>query len=538
MSSFINSSYDFIVIGGGSAGAVIASRLSEVSHYQVLLIEAGKADSNPFIHIPFGLAALARIKSLNWNYQTSQESHLANRQLYWPRGKVLGGSSSVNAMCYIRGDASDYDEWENAGASGWNWQSVLPYFLKAEGHTSRFDSFHSNQGPLKVTQLTDPDPLSDAFIQAANKHGLATNHDFNAEFRDGVGIYDVTQTNGQRCSAAKAYLDTAKHRPNLTVLCDVQVEKLHIQDNHVSGVYITLNKQQTLIRSTKEVVLCAGAINTPQLLMLSGIGDEQQLCKHNIAPTVIKPGVGKNLQDHLDIMVQSRHSSSQGYGISLSGIGQLIRQSWRYYRSRRGMLTSNVAEAGGFCKSDKRQTKADLQFHFIPAILRDHGRQLAFGHGASLHVCHLYPKSRGEIQLQSSSIESAPIIKANYLAEPDDLNVLINALKLARQIMQTMNYTIKGAVEIEPGNERISDQELESYIRLNAQTIYHPVGTCKMGHDNDEMAVVDARLKCIGIKGLRIADASVMPSIVGGNTNAPVIMIAERAADFIKHDWR
>ncbi|WP_416308111.1 GMC family oxidoreductase [Neptunicella sp. SCSIO 80796] len=526
-------SFDYIIIGGGSAGATLAARLSADKHNLVCLLEAGSKDTNPFIHIPFGLAALAHIKGLNWNYSTSPQAQLNQRCLYWPRGKTLGGSSSVNAMCYIRGSQNDYEQWKQMGASGWGWQDVLPYFKKSESYAQGDPRWHGDSGPLSVTELRYTSPLSTSFVHSAREMGLDLVADFNQLDREGLGFYQVTQTKGQRCSAAKAYLAPIQDRTNLTIMTQVLVEKILIEQQVATGVQLKSGQQAIQLNARKEVIVCAGAINSPQLLMLSGIGPKRQLQNLGIKSVFDLPGVGQNLQDHLDAIIQHECKNSQGYGLALNAIPVWLKSAYHYWRKRQGMLTSNIAEAGGFIKSSYASAEPDIQLHFLPAKLQDHGRKYVYGYGYSLHACALYPKSRGYIALASADPAQPAIIDPCYLTHPDDQKIMIEAVKLARRLLSCAEFSQYQSIELQPGTEIQSDQQILQFVREQAQTIYHPVGTCKIGAIDDPMAVVDPQLRVKGIKALRVVDASVMPTIIGGNTNAAVIMIAEKAADMI-----
>ena len=529
--------FDFIIIGAGSAGATLAARLTENADVSVCLIEAGKKDKNPLIHIPFGLSLLARIKGIGWQYSTAPQAGLDNRELHWPRGKTLGGSSSINAMCYIRGVKEDYDNWQAQGADGWGWDSVLPYFKKSEHQERGEDDYHGVGGPLSVSDLRHKDVLSEAFVSAASEIGEKTVTDFNSDHHEGLGFYQVTQKDGQRCSSAKGYLSQALSRPNLTVITEALVEKIDITNKVATGVRFKKGNTVFSISAAKEVILSSGAVNSPQVLMLSGIGPKQELYKHGIECIQDLPGVGKNLQDHLDAIIQHRCKAWQGYAVALTALPKYIKATFKYLFNRNGIFSSNIAEAGGFVKTKYADKLADIQYHFLPAILLDHGRKTAFGYGYGVHVCCLYPKSTGEIRLSSSNPSDPAVIDPNYLAHEDDQKVMIEGVKMARKILSTKVFEQYHSREIGPGPDVQTDEEILGFVRKRAETIYHPIGTCKMGKADDPMTVVDSNLNVKGIENLRVIDASVMPSLVGGNTNAPTIMIAERAADLIKQKY-
>lgn len=529
-----HNNFDYIVVGGGSAGAVMATRLSENPTVNVLLIEAGSKDSNPFIHIPFGLSVLSRFDGIGWGYHTEPQTALNDREMFWPRGKTLGGSSSVNAMCYIRGQKEDYDQWEALGAVGWSFEDVLPYFKKSENFALGADEYHGVGGPLSVEPLKHKSVLSQAFVNAASAGDYQVLEDFNRDDREGLGFYHVTQVNGQRCSTAKGYLSQAKHRNNLTVLTNVLVEKVLIKQGQAQGVQARVKGRAKRFHAKSEVILCGGAINSPQLLMLSGIGPRADLEEKGIFVQVDLPGVGENLQDHLDAIVQQTCEAREGYAVAPTALPQYVKASVDYLFKRNGIFSSNIAEAGGFVRSSLADYGPDIQFHFLPAILEDHGRQVAWGYGYGLHVCCLYPKSRGTIKLQSSHPADHPLIDPAYLTHEDDQQVMVDGVRIARKLLSAPEFDRFNGTERSPGNDVQTDEQIVDFLREKSESIYHPIGTCKMGVDNDEMAVVDNKLRVRGIKGLRVVDASVMPSLIGGNTNAPTIMIAERAAEFVK----
>ncbi len=520
--------YDYIIIGAGSAGCVLANRLSEDPQTRVLLLEAGPRDWHPFIHMPAGIAKLVGKKGVNWDYSTEPEPQLGNRRLWWPRGKVLGGSSSINAMCYIRGVPGDYAEWADV-AAGWDWDSVLPYFRRAEGNTRGADALHGADGPLGVSDLRYHNPLSQAFLDASQQAGYPLNGDFNGATQEGFGFYQVTQRNGARCSTAAAYLKPARTRPNLTVRTGAQVQRLNIEHGRAHAVTFRVGNTTCCEPAAREILLCGGALNSPQLLMLSGIGPADALRRHAIDVIADLPGVGGNLQDHLDTCTVERCSQRVTYDRTNDVLIGL-----EYFLFRRGPGTSNIAETGGFIRSRfAEDARPDIQLHFVPAILDDHGRNRLPGFGYTLHACALRPRSRGRLELASADPAAKVRIFANYLSDAEgyDLKMLIEGVKLSRELLSQPAFTDYRAGEMFPGSDVRTDAQIEAFCRAKAETIYHPVGTCRMGDDAD--AVVDAQLRVRGVSGLRVVDASVMPKLIGGNTNAPTIMIAERAADLI-----
>ncbi len=518
--------FDHIIVGAGSAGCVLANRLSADPAVRVCLIEAGPPDRNPMIHMPFGLAALAHMRWLNWGYETEPEPQLQNRRLFWPRGRVLGGSSSINAMIYMRGHPQDYRDWAAAAGPEWDWPRVRAIFKDLEDNQAIADDHHGQGGPLSVSNLRQPNPLSLAFVQAGAECQIPVNPDFNGATQAGVGLYQVTQRDGRRFSSARAFLEPALSRPNLTLLTGAQVHRVLIRNRRAVGV--ALATREIRLRNGGEVLLCGGAINSPQLLMLSGIGPGAHLRAMGIPVVHDAPEVGANLADHLDITVQAALKTRDAIGIAPSFLPRALRASWAYLRRGSGEFTSNIAEAGGFVTSDLTRDRPNLQFHFIPAYLHDHGRRLSLGYGLTLHVCDLLPKSRGRISLASPDPAAAPRIAANYLDHPDDLPILLNGLKIARRIVQAPALRRYIARETLPGQGVDTDAQLEADIRARAETIYHPVGTCRMG--TDPQAVTDGQGRVRGVDGLRVVDASLMPQIIAGNTNAPTMMIAENIA--------
>jgi choline dehydrogenase len=497
----------------------------------VLLLEAGPRDWNPLIHMPAGLGRLVNNTTINWDYRTEPEPQLHGRRLWWPRGKVLGGSSSINAMCYTRGTPRDYDGWRDAGATGWDWDTLLPDFLRAEDNVRGASGLHGSGGPRRVSDLRHVNPLSRAFVEAGKQAGWSRNDDFNGPAQAGVGLYQVTQRDGARCSAAAAYLaPAARARPNLHVATGARVQRVVIERGRAVAVDYQQGRRQRRATASAEVLLCGGAVNSPQLLMLSGIGPAGVLREHGIAVHADLPGVGGNLQDHLDICTL-RHCPP---GVSYDRASELkIAFDW-FLRGRRGAGSSNIAEAGGFVRSAlATDERPDVQFHFVPAMLDDHGRNRLAGDGFTVHACFLRPRSRGRITLRDADPLSPPRIEANYLSDPDgfDLRVMVECAKLSRELLAQPAFDRWRGAPILPARDGLSDAELAEFVRAKAETIYHPVGTCRIGMD--EHAVVDPQLRVRGVDGLRVVDASVMPTLPGGNTNAPVIAIAERAAELI-----
>ena len=543
--------YDYIIIGAGSAGCVLANRLSEDPDCKVLLLEAGGRDWHPFIHMPAGLARIANNRTINWDYSTVPEAQLGNRVIWWPRGKVLGGSSSINAMCYIRGVARDYDDWAAHGARGWDWNSVLPYFKRSEGNTRGGDmlhdgmlhdgmlhdsALHGRDGPLAVSDLRHVNPLTQVFIEAGQQAGFARNDDFNGRQQQGVGLYQVTQKDGARCSAAVAYLNPAKSRPNLTIHTGALASRITFDaasSSHprANGVIYSMLGKAFHQPAAREVILCGGAINSPQTLMLSGIGPAAELRRLGIEVVADSAGVGGNLQDHLDVCTL-QHASQR---ISYDRASELKLAFDYFLRGHRGPGTSNIAEGGGFIRSRfATDERADIQLHFIPAMLDDHGRHRLPGDGYTLHACFLHPRSRGRVALVSNRAADKPRIEANYLGDADgfDLKMMLEGAKLSRELFAQKAFDAYRGSPIFPARSDLGDSELIEFIRAKAETVYHPVGTCRMG--GDDRSVVDPQLRVRGVGGLRVVDASVMPTLPTGNTNAPTIMIAERAADLIR----
>ncbi|MBK8667033.1 MAG: choline dehydrogenase [Burkholderiales bacterium] len=522
---------DYVIVGAGSAGCVLAARLSEDPSVQVTLLEAGPPDRSALIHCPAGLALMAKSGQVNWGFESVPQPGLNGRRGFLPRGKVLGGSSSVNAMIYTRGVPQDYDAWAAEGNAGWGWDEVLPFFRRAEHNERGADAFHGGEGPLNVKDLAEPNPFSHAFVEAGVQAGYRHNTDFNGADQEGVGLYQVTHKAGERFSSAKAYLTPNRARPNLRVITGAHATRVLLEHGRAVGVAYLQDGREQIVRAEREVIVSAGALQSPQLLLLSGIGPADPLRQHGIAVAHELPGVGEHLHDHPDVVqLWSVPGAHDLFGLSAVGLWRAARGAWQWQRERRGMLTTNFAEAGGFIKSDASEPLPDLQLHFVVGKLVNHGRTTVFGHGFSCHVCVLRPRSRGSLRLASSDPLAAPRIDTALLQDADDMRRMVRGFKLMRELLSQPALARHGGRE--SSADRRSDAEIEGFIRQYADGIYHPVGSCRMGHG--PMDVVDERLRVRGIEGLRVVDASIMPSVVAGNTNAPVIMIAEKAATLIR----
>lgn len=526
----LNQSYDYLIVGAGSAGSVIANRLSADPSVSVCLIEAGGSDASPRVQIPAGTITLYKSKTFSWNFFSTPQKQLNHRRLHCPRGKALGGSASMNSMIYIRGDASDYDRWAESGCPGWGWQDVLPYFRKSERNLlGQNPDFHGTEGELLVDRARDPNPFSDMFVQAAGHAGLPENHDFNGGTLEGCGIYNLTQKNGKRLSSYRAFVHPVlSKRPNLSVVTGCEVQSLIVDGKQAQGLNLCRDGQTTRVLANREVILCAGSLGSPAILLKSGIGPEADLKAAGVPVCHALPGVGKNLQDHLDGLVTVRSSCPRTLGFSLASLPQVLVSPFRYLFQRMGWLTTNYVEAGGFARTPLSNGLPDVQFHFVPGYRSHRGRLFEWGHGYAIHTCVLRPKSIGELRLNAQrEIE----LDYNFLSDMSDAQVLIEGIRLARKILADPVFAPYRGKEMLPGEDVRSDEDLLAYIREYGATVFHPVGTCKMGVD--DMAVVTPDLRVRGMDRLRIADASIMPTLVSGNTNAPCIMIGEKAADLI-----
>ena len=527
---------DFVIVGAGSAGCVIANRLSANPKNRVILLEAGGRDLNPWIHIPVGYFKTIHNPAVDWCYKTEADPGLNGRSIEWPRGKVLGGSSSLNGLLYVRGQQQDYDRWAQMGNKGWSWDDVLPLFKRAENNERGADEFHGDEGPLSVSNMRIERPITDAWVKAAQAAGYPFNPDYNGASQEGVGFFQLTARNGRRCSAAVAYLNPVKKRPNLRIITHAQVDRVTLEGARCTGVeYTDRGGVVHHVKAAREVILSGGAINSPQLLMLSGIGEAAQLAEHGIAVHTDLPGVGKNMQDHLQARLV--------YKCNEPTLNDEVRSLWgqakiglRYITSRTGPMTMAASLATGFLKTRDTVETPDIQFHVQPLSAENPGKGADPFSAFTMSVCQLRPESKGEIRLKSANPRAYPAIIPNYLSTKTDCDTVVEGIKIARRIARHAPLTDKISQEFRPNADLPMDDydATLDWARSNTASIYHPTGTCKMGAD--KTAVVDASLRVHGIQGLRVADCSIMPEIVSGNTNAPAIMIGEKCADLILSD--
>ena len=524
--------FDYIVVGGGAGGCAVAARLSEDPQVSVGLLEAGKGDDQTLIKVPFCTAIMLPTSINNWAFQTVPQPGLNGRRGYMPRGRALGGSTSINAMVYTRGHPWDYDHWASLGNEGWSWRDVLPYFRKSEHNENFAGEYHGQDGPLNVANLRSTNPFQEIYLEAARQTGFKLIDDFNGPDQEGIGIYQVMQKNGERWNAARAYLHPhLASRPNLQVITQARAQRILFSGKRAVGVDFLEGGVRHSFRAKREVILAAGAIQSPQLLMVSGVGAGAELKQFGIPVVHDLPGVGKNLQDHPDYVFNYRAKSLDLLGISLGGTLRLLDEIGRYRRERTGMMTSNGAEGGGFLRRFPDSPAPEFQLHFVVGMIDSHARKLHLGHGYSCHICLLRPKSIGRLSLASADPLAAPDIDPNFLGHPDDLDAMVDGFKLTRKLMDAPILAGIRTGEVYTAGVH-SDDEIREELRNRADTIYHPVGTCKMG--GDAMAVVDTRLRVHGLDGLRVVDASIMPTLVGGNTTAPTLMIGEKAAQMIR----
>ncbi|OUS24281.1 glucose-methanol-choline oxidoreductase [Gammaproteobacteria bacterium 45_16_T64] len=529
-----NAVFDYIIVGAGSSGCVLAARLSENPDISVCLLEAGGPDTSPLVHAPLGAAAMLPTKINNWAFETVPQKGLNGRKGYQPRGKTLGGSSSTNAMLYVRGHQWDFDYWQSLGNKGWSYNEVLPYFKKAEHNEVFNDEFHGQGGPLNVSNETHASKLNNVFIDSCIKNGIPLNPDYNGATQEGSFMYQRTVVNGERCSAAKAYLTPNISRPNLTVITGALTEKVLIENDRAVGVRYKKDGATLTLAAQREVVLSSGAFGSPQLLMLSGVGPADHLREKGIDVVKNLPGVGKNLQDHIDyVQAFTTDSQSDTFGISIRGGIEILKSIFQWKKHRTGKVTSTIAESGAFFKSSPEVSIPDLQLVWVAGIVDDHARKINFGHGYSCHITLLRPNSKGSVMLDTTNPEDSLLIDPNYFDSLNDMEILLQGAKKMQRILTDTPFDKSRKKMLYPVSKN-DDAALELDIRNRADTQYHPVGTCKMGPLNDEMAVVDEELRVHGINSLRVVDGSIMPSLVGGNTNAPCIMIGEKAADMIK----
>jgi len=535
-SSRETSEFDYVVVGAGSAGCVLANRLSADGKHSVLLLEAGPKDTNIWIHVPLGYGKLFKEKSVNWMYQTEPEPGLGGRQVFQPRGKVLGGSSSINGLLYVRGQREDYDRWCQRGNVGWGYDDVLPYFKKAENQQRGADDYHGVGGPLSVSDWRHTDPLSEAFVRAAVETGIPFNPDFNGAAQEGAGYFQTTTRRGRRASSAFCYLRPARGRTNLRIETAALAQRILFDGRRARAVEYRQNGRLRTAQARKEVLVSGGAYNSPQLLQLSGVGPAELLKRHGIEIVLDAPGVGNDLQDHLQVRLVTRCAKSITLNDIVNHPVRRVMAGLQYAALRKGPLTIAAGTAGAFFKTNARLATPDIQIHFIPFSTDKMGEKLHDFSGFTASVCQLRPESRGSLKIGSADPGAPPEIRINYLATETDRTALIDGIRILRKIMAAPALKSYCVDEVYPGPEKTSDEDLLDFCRKTGSTVYHPTSTCRMG--NDSLAVVDQRLRVRGLAGLRVVDASVMPDLMSGNTNAPTIMIAEKASDMILEDAR
>src|ERR1700712_5759778 len=528
--------FDYIIVGAGSAGCVLANRLSADGKHSVLLLEAGPKDTNLWIHVPLGYGKLFKEKTVNWMYQTEPEPGLNGRQVFQPRGKVLGGSSSINGLLYVRGQHEDYDRWRQRGNAGWGYDDVLPYFRKAKNQQRGADKYHGAGGPLPVSDGRHADPLSEAFVIAAAETGIPTNPDFNGASQEGAGFFQTTTRHGRRASTAVAYLRPAKGRKNLQIETAALAQRVLFEGRRAVAVEYSKAGARRTARARKEILVASGAYNSPQLLQLSGVGPAELLRKHGIDVVLDTPGVGNDLQDHLQVRIVTRCTQRITLNDIINHPVRRILAGARYAAFRKGPLTIAAGTSGAFFKTHSRLATPDVQIHFLPFSTDKMGEKLHSFSGFSASVCQLRPESRGSLRIKSADPSVPPEIRINYLATETDRRAFIDGIRILRRILAAPALKAYAVGEVDPGPKVQSDDELLDYCRRTGSTVYHPTSTCRMG--SDALAVVDQRLRVRGIEGLRVVDASVMPDLMSGNTNAPTIMIAEKASDMILEDAR
>src|SRR5665647_1903226 len=528
--------FDYVIVGAGSAGCVLANRLSADGKHSVLLLEAGPKDTNLWIHIPLGYGRLFKEKTVNWMYQTEPEPGLGGWTVFQPRGKVLGGSSSINGLLYVRGQHEDYDRWRQHGNIGWGFDDVLPYFKKAENQARGADDFHGVGGPQPVSNLTHADPLSAAFIEAAAETGIPKNPDFNGATQEGAGFFQTTTRYGRRASTAVSYLRPARDRKNLRIETSALAQRILFDGRRAVAIEYRKAGALRTARARKEILVSSGAYNSPQLLQLSGVGPAELLRQHGIDVVLDAPGVGHDLQDHLQVRVVMRCTKPITLNDVVNSPARKALAGLQYAAFRTGPLSIAAGTSGAFFKTNPRLATPDIQIHFLPFSTDKMGEKMHPFSGFSASVCQLRPESRGSLRIRSADPAAPPEIRINYLATETDRNAFIEGLKILRKILAAPALKSHSVEEVYPGSKVASDEDLLDFCRRTGSTVYHPTSTCRMG--NDPLAVVDQRLRVRGIEGLRVVDASIMPDLMSGNTNAPTIMIAEKASDMILQDAR